>query len=90
MMNIALETENLLRKDGVPSTHRYKIVKVVKLSSKSKKITIKNSLDSSLMFIYDGMVWRWESTGHLVDGDVSRTLTKQYLKYLKKESKNEI
>ena len=76
-----------LIKRKTPAKFKYKIVKVVKLGNDRKRITIRNAMKSELVFYFDGSMWRWDTSKHIVDVDICKALTKEYKKYLKKENK---
>ena len=71
----------------IPAKEKYKIVKVVKLGHDRKRITIRNACKSELVFYFDGSMWRWDTSNHIVDVTICKALTKEYKKYLKKENK---
>lgn len=60
---------------------------IIKSDSKKKIIMEDESGTNHFEFLYDGRVWKWCTTSHIVDKPLSDRLDKAYKKWLRKTNK---
>jgi len=65
-----------------------RIKKIVKEGKGKRKVVFENDAGERLLFSYDGEVWHWYETNHIVEPQLSKKLNKALKRWLRKEGKS--